>query len=272
METMRTMGTMATTGTMATMGTMRTPETLATSPGPQCPQGSQSPQGPRLAPSIILPHGGYHKLLTYQKSDVIYQGTVVFTKRFLSRGDRTVDQMVQAARSGKQNIVEGSEAAGASKETELKLTNVAKASLEELLEDYLDYLKTHGFEVWDKDSEKGRSARELGKTADPETWDRLFREKPDETVANLQVSLIRQCTYLLSRQIAQLEDDFKNHGGIRERMHAARTATRGANWEASLSDWLGAAESAEDLASRAAEAREALRRIEWREKRKKGWG
>ena len=99
----------------------------------------------------------------------------------------------------------------------------------------------------------------------------MFREKPDETVANLQVSLIRQCTYLLSRQIAQLEEDFKNHGGIRERMRAARVATRGANWEAALADWFAAAESAEDLSQRAAEAIEAARRIEWREKRKKGW-
>ena len=247
---------------MATMGTMGTRP---------CPQGPQSPQGLRSAPAIILPHGGYRNLLTYQKSDIIYQGTVIFTQRFLSRGDRTVDQMVQAARSGKQNIVEGSEASATSKETELKLTNVAKASLEELLEDYLDYLKTHGFAVWEKDSEKGLAARELGKTADLAAWDRLFREKPDETVANLQVSLIRQCTYLLSRQIAQLEDDFKNHGGIRERMHAARVATRGANWEAALADWLAAAESAEDLSQRSAEAQEAIRRIEWREKRKKGW-
>ena len=196
---------------------------------------------------------------------------MIFTQRFLSRGDRTIDQMVQAARSGKQNIVEGSEASATSKETELKLTNVAKASLEELLEDYLDYLKAHGFVVWEKDSEKGRAARELGKTADLATWDRLFREKPDETVANLEVSLIRQCTYLLAKQIQHLEEDFKNHGGVRERMHAARTATRGANWEAALADWLGAAESVDDLAQRVAEAAEAARRIEWREKRKKGW-
>ena len=112
---------------------------------------------------IILPHGGYRNLLTYKKSDVIYQGTVVFVKRFLQRGDRTIDQMVQAARSGKQNIVEGSEASATSKETELKLTNVAKASLEELLEDYLDYLKTHGLLEWPKDSAKGLAARRLGR-------------------------------------------------------------------------------------------------------------
>ena len=274
---MATMATMGTQGALETLGTMATKPSLQSPQGLQGPQSLQRPHPPQspprpAAPAIILPHGGYHKLLTYQKSDIIYQGTVIFTQRFLSRGDRTVDQMVQAARSCKQNIVEGSEASATSKETELKLTNVAKASLEELLEDYLDYLKARGFAVWEKDSEKGRAARELGKTADPAAWDRLFREKPDEAVANLQVSLIRQCSYLLARQIQQLEEDFKNHGGIRERMHAARTATRGASWEAALGDWLAAAESADDLAQRAAEARDALRRIEWREKRKKGWG
>ena len=91
-----------------------------------------------MSTQIILPHGGYRELLTYRKSDIIFQGTVVFTRRFLHQGDRTIDQMVQAARSGKQNIIEGSEASATSKETEIKLTNVAKASLEELLEDYLD--------------------------------------------------------------------------------------------------------------------------------------
>ena len=108
-----------------------------------------------MSTQIILPHGGYKRLLTYRKSDIIFQGTMVFTRRFLHHGDRTIDQMVQAARSGKQNIIEGSEASATSKETELKLTNVAKASLEELLEDYLDYLKTHQLAEWAKDSEKG---------------------------------------------------------------------------------------------------------------------
>ena len=106
------MATMATMGTMATLETMGTGATRPSPQSPQGPQGLRSPQGPRPsqpAPAIILPHGGYHKLLTYQKSDIIYQGTVIFTQRFLSRGDRTIDQMVQAARSGKQNIVEGSE-------------------------------------------------------------------------------------------------------------------------------------------------------------------
>lgn len=93
-------------------------------------------------PKIVLPHGGYKKLIVYRKSDIVYEGTVRFCRRFLpAHGDRTVDQMVQAARSCKQNIAEGSSASGTSKETEIKLTNVARATLDELMEDYLDYLK-----------------------------------------------------------------------------------------------------------------------------------
>ena len=100
-------------------------------------------------PRIVLPHGGYKKLIVYRKSDIIYEGTVVYCRRFLPpHGDRTVDQMVQAARSCKQNIAEGSSASGTSKETELKLTNVARATLDELMEDYLDQLKTRGFAEW----------------------------------------------------------------------------------------------------------------------------
>ena len=106
-------------------------------------------------PKIVLPHGGYKKLIVYRKSDVIYQGTVVFCRRFLpAHGDRTVDQMTQAARSCKQNIAEGSAASGTSKETEIKLTNVARATLDELIEDYLDWLKSHGFEEWPSDDER----------------------------------------------------------------------------------------------------------------------
>lgn len=222
-------------------------------------------------PPIVLPHGGYRKLLTYRKSELIYLGTVVFTQRFLPKGDRTIDQMIQAARSGKQNIVEGCEASGTSKETELRLVNVAKASLEELHEDYCDYLKTRGCGIWEKDSREGLAARKLGRTSREETWKPLFLEKPAGTVANLLVSLIRQCTYLLSRQIAQLETDFQNRGGIRERMHAARSASRAANWEIALSDWLSAAETADALGSRATTAHDAIRRIESRVRRTKGW-
>ena len=109
---------------------------------------------------IVLPHGGYKKLVAYRKSDVIYQGTVVFCRRFLPKfGDRTVDQMTQAARSCKQNIAEGSASSGTSKETEIKLTNVARASLDELFEDYEDYLKANGLLRWPSTDRRYLAAR-----------------------------------------------------------------------------------------------------------------
>jgi four helix bundle protein len=114
---------------------------------------------------IIPPHGNYQELLSYQKAVVVYDLTFRFCQRFLARGDRTVDQMVQAARSGKQNIVEGSKASGTSKAMELKLTNVARASLEELLEDYRDFLRVRDLELWDKDSREARFVRKLGNTS-----------------------------------------------------------------------------------------------------------
>lgn len=224
-----------------------------------------------MTTKIILPHGGYRNLLTYKKSDVIYQGTVVFVKRFLRRGDRTIDQMVQAARSGKQNIVEGSEASATSKETELKLTNVAKASLEELLEDYLDYLKVHGLPEWPKDSEKGLAARRLGREVTWEAFAPHIEKKSDEVAANLMVSLIRQCTYLLARQIAQLEEDFKKHGGIKERMYAARSEARGEDWGKAAYSRLAGAQSLDELTARYREMSAELRRMAAGIKQRKGW-
>ena len=224
-----------------------------------------------MTTKIILPHGGYRNLLTYKKSDVIYQGTVVFVKRFLRRGDRTIDQMVQAARSGKQNIVEGSEASATSKETELKLTNVAKASLEELLEDYLDYLKIHGLPEWPKDSEKGLAARRLGREGGWEAFAPHIEKKSDEVAANLMVSLIRQCTYLLARQIAQLEEDFKKHGGIKERMYAARSEARGEDWGKAAYSRLAGAQSLDELTARYREMSAELRRMAAGIKQRKGW-
>ena len=224
-----------------------------------------------MSDGIILPHGGYKKLLTYQKSDIIFQGTVVFVKRFLVCGDRTIDQMVQAARSGKQNIIEGSEASATSKGTELKLTNVAKASLEELLEDYLDYLKTHNLTEWPKDSEKGLAARKLGREGTWETFAPHLETKSDEVAANLMLSLIRQCTFLLSRQIAYLEEDFKRHGGIRERMYAARSEARGEDWGKAAHSHLASAKSADELESRYSEMAAELRHMANRLKKRNGW-
>ena len=115
------------------------------------------------ASGFLPPHGNYRELLSYQKAEIVYDLTYRFCQRFLNKGDRTIDQMVQAARSGKKNILEGSKAALTSKETEIKLTNVARASLEELLDDYGDYLRVRDLPIWDKDSKEARYVRQLGR-------------------------------------------------------------------------------------------------------------
>ena len=177
---------------------------------------------------ILPPRGDYQTLLSYQKSEVIYQITYRFCMRFLKKGDRTVDQMVQAARSGKQNIVEGSKAATTSKEMEIKLTNVARASLEELLEDFRDYLRVRDLRVWDKQSREAAYARKLGMTS-PLSFE-LFREftetRPAEVVANIAICLIHQANYLLDQQLKALEKSFLKDGGLRERMTRARLQSR----------------------------------------------
>lgn len=178
---------------------------------------------------FIPPHGGYRKLLSYQRAEVVYDATVRFCERFLEKRDRTVDQMVQAARSGKQNIIEASLASGTSKETEIKLTNVARASLEELLADYRDFLRIRGMDEWPKDHPHARRLGELVRTpgASYET-SRKGVEHPDPTVsANVIIGLIKVATYLLDRQLRQLEKAFIEEGGLRERMTRARLDERG---------------------------------------------
>ncbi len=173
-------------------------------------------------------HGNYAGLKSFQKAEIIYDLTYRFCGRFLSRGDRTIDQMVQAARSGKQNIVEGSKASKTSTETELKLTNVARASLDELLNDYQDYLRTRKLKLWDKDSKQARYVRRLGsKPASTYEDYREFAEtRPPEVVANIAICLIHQANFLLDRLIVRLEQDFLKEGGIRERMTRARVRSR----------------------------------------------
>lgn len=178
--------------------------------------------------SLLPPRGDYQTLLSYQKSEVIYQLTYRFCQRFLKKNDRTIDQMVQAARSGKQNIVEGSKAATTSKEMEIKLTNVARASLEELLEDYRDYLRLRDLPLWEKQSREASYARKLGTTA-PLSFE-LFREftetRPAEVAANIAICLLHQTNYLLDRQLKALEKAFLKDGGLRERMTRARLQER----------------------------------------------
>ncbi|MCU0712748.1 MAG: four helix bundle suffix domain-containing protein [Pirellula sp.] len=177
---------------------------------------------------FIPAHGGYEDLLFFRKARIVYDGTVRFCERFLERRDRTVDQMVQAARSGKQNILEGCMASATSKETEIKLVNVARASLEELLEDYRDFLRTRSQPLWEKDSREATFVRKLGTKSDVsyETYKTYIETRPPEVVANILVCLIHQTNYLLDQQLRALEKAFLAEGGLRERMTRARLHAR----------------------------------------------
>ena len=177
---------------------------------------------------FIPPHGGYKNLRSYQKAEIVYDATIYFCDRFIEKRSRTYDQMVQAARSGKQNIVEGSMAAATSKETEIKLTSVARASLEELLTDYRDFLRTRGLEEWPAEHAYTLRLRKLNQI--PNATYETFRkgiENPDPAIAaNVIIGLIRVTTYLLSRQLHHLENAFVEEGGLRERMTRARLQER----------------------------------------------
>jgi four helix bundle suffix protein len=182
----------------------------------------------QMTEGFIPKHGGYENLLSFQKARIVYDGTVRFCERNLKKSDRTYDQMVQAARSGKQSILEGSQASGTSKETEIKLTNVARASLEELLEDYRDFLRVRGARLWEKDSKEALFVRKLGakKDASYEAYQTYFETRPSEVVANILICLIHQTNYLLDQQLRQLEKAFVQGGGLRERMTRARLTER----------------------------------------------
>ncbi len=181
-----------------------------------------------MTESFLPTHGGYRNLKSYQKSVIVYDATVYFCGRYLSKRDRTCDQMIQAARSGKQNIVEGSMASGTSKATELKLTNVARASLEELLEDYQDFLRARGSGEWPTDHAYTRRLRVLCRKPDGdyETFKKGIEHEDPLISANVINGLIRVTCYLLNRQIAQLQEIFVEQGGLRERMTQARLSRR----------------------------------------------
>lgn len=192
--------------------------------GPDPSSGSHQSQ----ASGFVPPHGGYESLLGYRKSQIVYDATVRFCDRFIDRRSRTHDQMVQAARSGNKNIAEGSHVSGTSKETELKLTNVARASLEELLGDYQDYLRQRGHSLWDKNSREALFVRKLGSRPDLSytSFKDFIETRPAEIVANIIICLLHQTNYLLDQQIRRLEQDFLKEGGLRERMTRARLAAR----------------------------------------------
>lgn len=170
-------------------------------------------------------------------ASLVYDATAIFCDRFISKRSRTHDQMVEAARSGRQNIAEGSAASGTSRKFELKLTNVAKVSLEELLLDYEDYLRQNGLRQWNKDDPEALAVRTKCR-AYPAEWftegqpddERLdpygAAETAPETVANTVLCLIHQATYLLKRQLASQEKTFLEEGGFTERLYRQRSKRR----------------------------------------------
>ena len=181
-----------------------------------------------MSDGFIPKHGGYKKLLSFRKAEIVYDATVYFCDRFIDKRSRTHDQMVQAARSGKQNIIEGSMASATSKEMEIKLTNVARASLEELLTDYRDFLRVRGLQEWPSDHAYTVRLRELNRV--PDASYATFRkgiENTDAAIsANVIIGLIRVTSYLLDRQIRYLEQAFIKEGGLRERMTRVRLRQR----------------------------------------------
>lgn len=191
-----------------------------------------------MAEPLIPKHGGYRRLITYRLGMLIYDATVAFCARYVDRRDRTHDQMVQAARSGVANIVEGSEAAATSKKTELKLTNVAKASQEELLFDYQAFLRQRNLPEWLVDSPEALAVRQA-RPADLAQLRNLMAvlvsdrsdksDKSDrkaEVAANVMICLINQETFLLRRQLSRLEQEFVEEGGFTERLYRVRNARR----------------------------------------------
>lgn len=181
-----------------------------------------------MSDGFIPAHGGYQNLLSFRKAEIVYDATVYFTRRFYRPGDRTIDQMVQAARSGKQNIAEASMASGTSKEMEIKLTNVARASLEELLIDYRDFLRTRKLEKWSKDHPYTKRLRYLNRQQNStyETFRKGIENEQPDICANVIIGLIKVTCYLLDQQIRRLEKDFIKEGGLRERMTRARIEER----------------------------------------------
>lgn len=168
--------------------------------------------------------GNYRNLLVYQNAECIYDITFYFAHKYLEKGDRTIDQMVQAARSCKQNIAEGSAASTTSKETELKLTNVGRASLQELLADYEDYLRVRNLALWDVNSAKAAQTRAVcTRHNDSAYYREAITQRSDETVANIAITLIHQTDSMLRKFIDRLKQDFVEGGGLREEMYRART-------------------------------------------------
>lgn len=178
-------------------------------------------------PTSLVWNTNYKRLLSYQKSVIIYDLTFHFCKRFISPKDRTYDQMIQAARSGKQNIVEGYANLATSKEMGIKLFNVARGSLFELYEDYNDYIRVRGLRVWEENSTEAKTMSQLAiNNSDPQYFVTLAESRNDETIANMAIVLIRQAIVLLHRYLDKINENFAAEGGFREKMTHIRINMR----------------------------------------------
>lgn len=197
-------------------------------PNIQNTQKTPSNQKTPNPPYTFLPqHGHYRHLRVYQVTEMIYDITYYFTQHYLQRGDRTVDQMIQAARSGKQNIAEGNQAAATSSETEIKLTNVAKASLEELLDDYEDYLRVRNLPQWGNLHPRYEKMRQYACSEDiKKDYAVKIQCMNDEEIANLCITLIHQAMYMLHKLLVTMQNRFVTEGGIKERMYQSRVKYR----------------------------------------------
>ena len=180
------------------------------------------------SPNLIPPHGGYRQLKSFQHAELVYDATVKFCDRFIDKRSRTHDQMVQAARSGRQNIAEGSQASGTSKKFELKLVGVARASLEELLLDFEDFLRQRALTLWPKEHPTAQAVRRLAYQNNRTylTYSSYIEEASSEISANTIICLIHQTNYLLDQQLRQLEKAFLTEGGFTERLYHSRKRSR----------------------------------------------
>ena len=172
--------------------------------------------------------GDYHSLIAFKKAECIYDITYHFAHRFLKIGDRTIDQMVQAARSGKQNLAEGYIDGVTSMEMMIKLINVNRGSLHELCLDYEDYLRVRNLQQWSYDDPRCRQTRAFCRThLDSADYRERIPSRSDETIANIAITLIHQEDILLKGYIEWLKRKFLANGGFKEQMYRARTQYRG---------------------------------------------
>ncbi|MDA1038077.1 MAG: four helix bundle suffix domain-containing protein [bacterium] len=175
---------------------------------------------------LIPSHGGYRNLKSFQNATIVYDFTVEFCKRFV-KDYRMKDQMVQAARSGRQNIAEGCQVSGTSKKGEMKLVSVARASLEELLLDYEDYLRQRGLLEWEKDDSHAKEVRTLAYSNNRSYGTYETYISNPEIAANVAMCLIHQSNYLLDRQLRSLGEAFVENGGFTEQLYKVRLSRRG---------------------------------------------